>query len=499
MAIRSMRATWMVPAFATALLFGCEVNEANRDVSDANALVRASNTLSWKGHTWNVTTGGMAGVANGSANNVSIDSNGYLHLKITNSGGTWTAAELFTTDKLGFGTYQWQIDGPIDRFDKNVVLGLFPYGPAAGIGSDGTNEIDIEYGFWGYPNGTNGSYTDYPASGSTIGNHNFNFSLNGGTFSTSRFVWSAKSIASSLMTDFQAPGSSAGLLQGWTYAPSNPATNIPQQALPLGMNLWCFEATPSNGQNVEVVIRDFQFIPEGTPTPTPTPTPTSTSTLPAGASLNGGQSLTSPDGLSQAIMQTDGNFGLYQLGVWAWGTMTNGSGAQRISMQTDGNLVIYDANNNPKWASGTMDSGATTLTLQNDGNLVLYRADGGAVWASNTNRNLGSQGSNLTLSANYRLTSPDGRMEAVMRPDGNFVVYFGSSALWSTGTQGSGANHTVMQSDGNLVVYDANNNPKWASGTNGKSGAVLEMQSDGNLVIYDSSGAAVWATGTYGH
>ena len=48
-------------------------------------------------------------------------------------GGTWTGSELFTTDRLGFGTYQWQVDSPIDTIDKNVVVGLFPYGPQAGI------------------------------------------------------------------------------------------------------------------------------------------------------------------------------------------------------------------------------------------------------------------------------------------------------------------------------------------------------------------------------
>jgi len=112
--------------------------------------------LQWAGRAWKVTSGGMAGVADGSPNNVSVDQNGYLHLKITNNGGTWTAAEIFSTDKLGFGTYQWQVDAPIDRFDKNVVLGLFPYGPAAGIGADGTNEIDIEYSRWDRADGPNG-------------------------------------------------------------------------------------------------------------------------------------------------------------------------------------------------------------------------------------------------------------------------------------------------------------------------------------------------------
>src|SRR3954464_11386070 len=85
-------------------------------------------TLEWAGRTWEVTAGGMAGVAEGSPSNVTVGSDGYLPLKIVKTGSTWTAAELFTTEKLGFGTYQWQVDGPIDRFDKNVVLGFYPYG-----------------------------------------------------------------------------------------------------------------------------------------------------------------------------------------------------------------------------------------------------------------------------------------------------------------------------------------------------------------------------------
>jgi hypothetical protein len=205
----------------------------------------------------------MAGVCQGDPQNVTVDASGYLHLRISNGGGTWTASELFTTDRLAFGTYQWQVDGPIDTYDKNVVLGLFPYGPAAGIGADGTNEIDIEYARWGQASGPNGDWTDYPASGSTIGELSYTFSLGGGTLSTSRFVWSQSSIASTLLGGLQAVGSFTGLIKSWTYAPANPTTNIPQQALPLGMNLWCFNATPSDGNPVEIIIRDFVFVPPG--------------------------------------------------------------------------------------------------------------------------------------------------------------------------------------------------------------------------------------------
>ena len=223
-------------------------------------------TIEWKGHTWQLTSGGMAGNCQGDPKNVTLDSNDYLHLKISHDSGTWSAAELFTTDRLGFGTYQWQVDGPIDTFDPNVVLGFYPYGPQAGIGSDGTNEIDIEYSRWGIATGTNGDWTDYPASGSTKGELSYTFSLNGSTLSTSRLVWSKSSITDFLFSGLVDVSTTTGAMKTWTYQPQNSTTNIPQQALPLGMNLWCYDAPPSDGTPVEVVIRDFVFVAENSGT-----------------------------------------------------------------------------------------------------------------------------------------------------------------------------------------------------------------------------------------
>jgi hypothetical protein len=227
------------------------------------ASVAGAATIAWKGHTWQVTSGGMAGVCQGDPNNVTVDSAGYLHLKISHNNNVWSSAELFTTDRLGFGTYQWQVDGPIDTFDKNVVLGLFPYGPAAGIGADGTNEIDIEYSRWGQANGPNGDWTNYPASGSVVGELTYSFSLGGATLSTSRFVWSSTTITDFLFSGLQPIDATTDVIKTWTYAPQNPTMNIPQQALPLGMNLWCFSAPPSDANPVEVVIRDFSFVVPG--------------------------------------------------------------------------------------------------------------------------------------------------------------------------------------------------------------------------------------------
>ena len=220
-------------------------------------------TINWKGHTWNVTSGGMAGVCQGNPANISIDTSGYLHMKLSNSGGTWSAAEIFSTDRIGFGTYQWQIDGPVDRLDKNVVVGLYPYGPEAGIGSDGQNEIDIEYARWGNASYPNGNYTVYPATGTGSSEITFDFTLTG-TYTTSRFTWSSTAIDFATMSGFEPLGSTAGLIKAWTFSPASSATKVPQQALPVGMNLWCYDNPPSDGQNVEIIVRDFQFVPLGT-------------------------------------------------------------------------------------------------------------------------------------------------------------------------------------------------------------------------------------------
>jgi hypothetical protein len=220
-------------------------------------------TISWKGHTWNVTSGGMAGVCRGTPANVFVDASGYLHLRITNDGGTWTAAEIFSTDKLGFGTYQWQIEGSTDKLDKNVVVGLFPYGPEGGLGSSGNNEIDIEIARWGNDAWPNGNYTICPPTGSKTESHTFTFSLAGGTALTTRFSWSSSKIDFATLAGFVAIDAENGLIDSWTFAPANPTASITQEAMPLGMNLWCFESPPSDGKEVEIIVRDLQVVPLG--------------------------------------------------------------------------------------------------------------------------------------------------------------------------------------------------------------------------------------------
>lgn len=218
-------------------------------------------TITWAGHTWKVTSSGMAGVAKGDPANVTIDADKHLHLQIVKHDSKWASAEVFTTDRMGFGTYQWLIEGNVYEMDPTTVLGLFTYGPTHHLGVDAENEIDIEFSQWNHTcKDCNADFTVYPSTGNRKPNGvsawEDNFHVTGDNLTTARMEWSADHIVFTLMRGAQPIGTVADVIKTETY--SSTAINIPQVAAPVGINLWCFKQTPAKDQSV--VIRDFQFV-----------------------------------------------------------------------------------------------------------------------------------------------------------------------------------------------------------------------------------------------
>ncbi len=218
-------------------------------------------TITWAGHDWKVTSGGMAGVAHGDPANVIIDADQHLHLQIIRHDGKWTASEVFTTDRMGFGTYQWVVEGGVYDMDPTTVLGLFTYGPTHHIGIDAENEIDIEFSQWNNTcKGCNADFTVYPSTGNRKPNGvsawEDNFRVSGDNITTARMEWSSDHIVFTLMQGVHPIGIVADVIKTETY--SSNSANIPQVASPVGINLWCFRQTPAKHQSV--VIRDFQFL-----------------------------------------------------------------------------------------------------------------------------------------------------------------------------------------------------------------------------------------------
>jgi hypothetical protein len=89
----------------------------------------------------------------------------------------------------------------------------------------------------------------------------------------------------------------------------------------------------------------------------------------------------------------------------------------------------------------------------------------------------------------------NGSYQLRMQSDGNLVQYYGSSALWASGTSGNSGAHAAFQTDGNFVVYSSSGTALWQSHTYTYSGLTLDEQSDGNVVIYNGS-TALWNTAT---
>jgi hypothetical protein len=139
---------------------------------------------------------------------------------------------------------------------------------------------------------------------------------------------------------------------------------------------------------------------------------------------------------------------------------------------------------------GTLMCGSCTIVPQTCG--------GGGV--ANVCGACGVAVANTTIGSGGSLTSCDGRFTLSMQAsDGNLVLYFGNTPLWSSNTAGNPGAYVVMQGDGNLVVYSVANVALWDSVTAGNSGAYVDVQSDGNLVVYSVSNSALWSSGTCCH
>ena len=217
--------------------------------------------IEFGGCTWAVRSGfGGPGPNAWDENNVWLDASTNLHLKISHRDEKWSSAEVTMKKRLGFGCYQFQVQGGVDRFDDNVVLGLFNY-PTGDVGPDATHEIDIEFARWGVGSNPMGNYTVWPALKSLKQvSKPFPFSLRGDQ-TTHRFIWSRDQVKFLSFQGYR--DDDRDQINAWVYGPSEPSQRISQQPMPVHINLWLFRGlAPKNGREVEVIIHAFKFMPE---------------------------------------------------------------------------------------------------------------------------------------------------------------------------------------------------------------------------------------------
>jgi len=220
-------------------------------------------TIDWQGYTWNVNQGDKIGqgLVRGDASTVSIDAEGYLHLKLSNLEGKWAGAELATVKNLGFGHFYWVFSGPLTAMEPQDVLAGFTYGPQNHIGIDGQNEIDVEFSKWNAStNANNCDFDIYPPPGAKKGaNVEYDWNYTGSDVATVRIDWTASQVTETVwdgVVPENAPTNTAA--KTWTY--DGTKATIPQVPCPFMFNFWVFKALPT--VPVDAIVRTFKYIPD---------------------------------------------------------------------------------------------------------------------------------------------------------------------------------------------------------------------------------------------
>ena len=198
-----------------------------------------------------------------STNNVWLDAEGRLHLRITNRSNQWHCAEIVSQRTFGYGSYRFELDFPVDNLNPNAVLGLFTWSDHAAYAH---REIDIECSRWGNSNDVNNAQfvvQPWDASG-----HLVRYAVPAGlTHSTHLFVWEPNRIRfQSLKGGFSPTLTATNLIRNWTFTD---ASAVPQTGDEnVRINLWLNNGDPPAGNaEVEVVLRNFEFVPLGSPPP----------------------------------------------------------------------------------------------------------------------------------------------------------------------------------------------------------------------------------------
>ncbi len=177
--------------------------------------------------------------------NVWLDKQGKLHLKITQQGGIWYCAGLTARQSLGYGSYTFYINSDLTNLDPNVVAGLFTY-------LTDSEEIDIEFSKWSDPLNFNAQFAVQPADKS--GNKmRFDIPKQSGT-TIHVFEWKENYIdffSGYIKDELIVP------LKTWRYV----GLDIPKaKEEKLKINLWLFKGQiPSDLKEQELVIDSVSF------------------------------------------------------------------------------------------------------------------------------------------------------------------------------------------------------------------------------------------------
>ncbi|MBN2861611.1 MAG: glycoside hydrolase family 16 protein [Bacteroidales bacterium] len=228
-------------------LVSCSGRGSDREKSEEPMM----RTISFSGFQWTVDGSGSSRKNPGgnyfscSEENVRVDKEGNLHLKITKRNGKWYCAQVTLKESFAHNRYIFFVSSRVDKLDKNVVGGLFTY-------LDDSNEIDIEFSRWGVKDNMNSQFTIQPAYREG-NNYRYQMDLKG-RHSTHIIDWKKDRIdfASYHGHHSERPPEEK-IIQEWSYT-GNDIPDVSDEKVII--NLWLYNGVPpSRNKGAEMVIK----------------------------------------------------------------------------------------------------------------------------------------------------------------------------------------------------------------------------------------------------
>lgn len=212
----------------------------------------APKTISFSGYDWLVrqTQNDRHGMNDYDGRNVWIDSEGHLHLLLTERDGRWTSADLRLTRSLGYGTYSFDVRDT-SQLDPSAAFSMYTFDP---LGSDQNfRELTVDVSRWGEPGNMNGQFVVQPE---TVPANVFRFAIPAGLV-THAFRWEPGRVS---FTTVRTSGTPRGdrVVAERLFTARVPTAGAESLHLTL---LYDRRSARPPAKTVEVVVEKFVFLP----------------------------------------------------------------------------------------------------------------------------------------------------------------------------------------------------------------------------------------------
>lgn len=242
--------------------------------------------LFFSGYWWNIknSNGNAVGpgpnIFSNSSDNIWVDKDGMMHLKIRYNNGKWYCSELISVKTTGYGTYIFTTANDMTTMNERVVLGLFTWNTYS-FQTQANSEIDIELARWNVA--SDSLLVTYSVQPVWFDNAtpfiertrkpSMQFSKLKSSC-THALNWTPAKITWESYAGEVYPGTD--LLCSWSYDNTNPARSkqeggktsnpvvipAPEDSTHARINLWLLTGLPpSDGKDFEVVVKSFKYIP----------------------------------------------------------------------------------------------------------------------------------------------------------------------------------------------------------------------------------------------